>query len=111
MTEKETIIAQAQSAEAIQAQAVAAEAIERARMAQVEAAMKKNQAETTEMIFNGLRRVLTEGEEGTKMLLLKKVPLLCTDMLKMKSDLQWIKWLLMGMVGGVGVLTIALLVK
>lgn len=63
------------------------------------------------LILDTMRKVLTEGDEGTKRLLIQKIPLLCADILKMKVDLVWIKWLLMGVVGGIGLLALATLTK
>jgi len=47
-----------------------------------------------------MQEVLSTGDEGTKRLLIQKIPLLCTDILTMKSDLKLIKkvggWILLG---------------
>lgn len=62
------------------------------------------------------RRVLSEGEgtEGGDMrraILIKRIPIICNDVLTIKADLRWIKWLLMGVCGGIGLLVIAFLAK
>ncbi len=71
--------------------------------------MKLAREETKNIFVHAMREVLTQGDEGTKSLLIQKIPLLCIDIMKIKGDLVWIKWLLMGMVGGIGVLAISLL--
>lgn len=89
--EDKAILAESHSAEAINAQAVAAEAIEKARESQLAAAVKVNREETLEIFTHAMRAVLTQGDEGTKSLLIQKIPLLCTDMLVIKADIKLIK--------------------
>lgn len=97
------------SVEAVAAAASHAEAVENARKSQLESAILSNRDETLKIFTHAMREVLTTGEEGTKALLIQKIPLLCTDILKIKGDLFWIKWLLCGLVSGVGLLSISLL--
>lgn len=99
----------AQSVAVIDAATIHATAIEESRKAQLDAVVEAHKNETKEMFVRAMREVLTQGDEGTKSLLIQKIPLLCADIMKMKGDLFWIKWLLMGMVAGVGLLTVSLL--
>lgn len=79
------------SEEAIQAAAAHAEAVEVARKAQLESAAAFNIEATKDVFVAAMREVLSTGHEGTKTLLLQKIPLLCTDMLTMKNDLSAMK--------------------
>lgn len=114
--EDTSVLSDAHSQEAINAQAEAAKAIERARESQLTAAIKANREETLQIFVHAMREVLTQGDEGTKALLIQKIPLLCTDMLTMKNDIRdiksdnkWQKWLLMGICGGIGLLALKML--
>lgn len=106
-----TILAESLTAESANAAAVHEEAKMKAIGAQIDSAVKANQDNLLDTFAEAMRKVLTSGDEGTKALLIQKIPLLCTDIMKMKGDLVWIKWLLMGLIGGIGLLTIALLSK
>lgn len=86
MADTETIATVA-SEEAIKAATAHAEAIETARKNQLEASVIASRQETKDIFVHAMREVLSTGEEGTKTLLLQKIPLLCTDMLTMKSSL------------------------
>lgn len=97
------------SAQAVEAAASHAQAVEEARKAQLDSAIISNRDETLKIFTHAMREVLTTGDEGTKALLIQKIPLLCTDILRIKGDLFWIKWLLCGLVSGVGLLSISLL--
>jgi hypothetical protein len=101
--------AELKSIDAVNAATEHAAAVEEARKSQVEEALLLAREETKNVFVHAMREVLTTGDEGTKALLIQKIPLLCVDILKIKGDLFWIKWLLMGLVGGIGVLTISLL--
>ena len=43
------------------------------------------------VVTAALKEVLTQGDEGTKRLLIQKIPLLCTDIMKIKDDIAFIK--------------------
>ena len=77
--------------EAAQVIAAGHEDLERAHTAQLESLLKTNQKETHMNLVNAIREVLTTGDEGTKKLLIQKIPLLCTDILTMKGDIVLIK--------------------
>ena len=104
--------AQEKSAVAVEMATQAASAVEESRSA----TMQVHQQETLNIFTQAMRQVLTEGDEATKKLLIQKIPLLCTDILTMKGDIRdirndakWQKWLLMGIVGGIGLLVISFL--
>lgn len=99
------------STHAIDAAAAHAEAVEISRKAQLDSAIISNRDETLKIFTHAMREVLTTGDEGTKALLIQKIPLLCTDILRIKGDLFWIKWLLMGMCGGLGIFAVSVLVN
>lgn len=99
------------SNQAIDAATAHAEAVEIARKSQVDSAILSNREETLKIFTHAMREVLTAGDEGTKALLIQKIPLLCTDILRIKGDLFWIKWLLMGMCGGLGLFAVSVLVN
>lgn len=48
-------------------------------------------------LVSALREVL--NDEGGSPLLIKRIPFICVDILKIKSDIAWIKWLTVGCVG------------
>lgn len=99
------------SAQAVEAATAHAEAVETSHKAQLESAILSNRDETLKIFTHAMREVLSTGEEGTKALLIQKIPLLCTDILKIKGDLFWIKWLLMGMCAGLGLFTVSVLIN
>jgi hypothetical protein len=69
---------------------------------------------TTEQIAEAFRKVLSEGEgatENRRAILIKRIPIICNDILTIKGDLRWIKWLVMAICGGIGLLVIAFLTK
>lgn len=99
------------SSAVIESATLHAEAVESARKAQAEKAMMVAREETKNIFVHAMREVLTTGDEGTKALLIQKIPLLCTDILKIKGDLVWIKWICMGMATGIGVFGVSILVN
>lgn len=101
-------IAEASSADAVQAAAAHAEAVEHARKAQLESAIFSNREETKQIFAQAMREVLTTGDEGTKTLLLQKIPLLCTDILTMKADMALLKELAKYILLGIGTLFLTL---
>lgn len=71
-----------------------------------------------EQIAAAFRRVLSEGEgtgdvtgENRRTILIKRIPIICNDILEIKGDMKWIKWLVMGVAGGIGLLALAFLTK
>jgi hypothetical protein len=91
---------------------------EEARQKAFKATSQSQREETKDIFVHAMREVLTEGDEGTKTLLLQKIPLLCIDMLVMKGDvreiktnLKWVMWLVMGGVAGVCGIAVMLLIK
>lgn len=95
MVDDSKVLAESLSLESIQAAAVHAESIEKARVAQMQS-----------VIETALVKVLSD--EGGSPLLIKRIPFICTDITKIKSDMVWIKWLVMGMVAGVGYIIVNL---
>lgn len=84
-------LTEAKIAEAANAAATASEASSNATQVQLESLLKTNQQETYSNLVRAIREVLTTGDEGTKKLLIQKIPLLCTDILTMKGDIVLIK--------------------
>lgn len=69
--------------------------------------------EQVELMANAFRRVLSEGgpeNEGERAILIKRIPIICNDVIEIKLDIKWIKWLVMSMTGGVGTMLILILV-
>lgn len=97
--------------EATQSAAEHAALTEEARSAQLADALRFQDERMSKLMIDTIRQVLTEGDEGTKKLLIQKIPLLCVDVLKIKSDIQWIKWFILGIAGGIGGLVILFLAK
>lgn len=48
-------------------------------------------------LVGALREVLSD--EGGSPLLIKRIPFICTDILKIKSDMAWVKWLTIACLG------------
>lgn len=62
-----------------------------------------------ETMASAFRQVLSEGaasDEGSRAILIKRIPIICNDILTMKSDLRWIRWLVVGIAGGIGILAL-----
>lgn len=68
-----------------------------------------------EHIAAAFRKVLSEGEgedgDVRRAILIKRIPIICNDILTIKADLKWIKWLVMGVCGGIGILVVTFLAK
>lgn len=94
--------------DAVETATAHAVAVEESRKAQVEEAMSVAREETKNIFVRAMREVLTTGDEGTKTLLLQKIPLLCTDMLTMKRDISTIKQIGLYLLLGVGSLFLTL---
>lgn len=104
------VVADAKSQEVIESARTHAEAVEEARKRQLEAAIISSRGETLDIFTRAMREVLSTGEEGTKVLLLQKIPLLCADILVIKADMRWIKWFVTGIAGGIGAIVLAILI-
>jgi len=76
---------------------------------------------TVDQIASAFRKVLSEGEAGdesNRAILIKRIPIICNDILEIKNALltlktnqEWIKWLVMGGVAGICGLAVILLTK
>ena len=68
---------------------------------------------TIEQMANAFRSVLSEGQtsESQRIILIKRIPIICNDILEMKTNLKWILWLVMGVAGGIGALAVAYIMK
>lgn len=68
--------------------------------------------DTVDQIAEAFRKVLGEGEypNDQRVVLIKRIPIICQDILNIKSDINWIKWLTLGLVGGVGAIFTAIVV-
>jgi len=71
--------------------------------------------EQVEQIAEAFRKVLSEGLEGQsenqRVILIKRIPIICNDILEIKSDMKWVKWLVMGIGGAIGILALTYLMK
>jgi hypothetical protein len=92
MAEDPQVLAESLRTEVVQIAAVHEEAQAKARAADMHS-----------VVTAALKEVLTQGDEGTKRLLIQKIPLLCTDVMTMKNDLRdikndgkWTKWIMSG---------------
>lgn len=103
-----TNIADTSSEDAVKAAAAHAQAVEDARRAQLESAIFSSREETKQIFAQAMREVLSTGDEGTKTLLLQKIPLLCTDILTMKADMSLLKELAKYILLGIGTLFLTL---
>lgn len=85
--------------------------------------MEKNN-ERIEEIASAFRKVLGEDEytgadgNNRRLVLIKRIPIICQDVMEMKgdirdmkSDYKWIKWLVVGIAGGIGALLLIFLSK
>ncbi len=82
------------SKEAVHAVKNAQQAVELARSIQLEEHL------SVEKMAEAFRRVLSDGVDGKqRVILLKRIPIICNDILQIKADLGWIKWIAMA-VGG-----------
>jgi hypothetical protein len=94
-------------AESLRAEAVNSAAIHE------EAQAKARSADMHAVITTALQEVLTQGDEGTKRLLIQKIPLLCTDVMTIKgdirdvkNDIKWIKYFGTAILIGIGYLAL-----
>jgi hypothetical protein len=50
-----------------------------------------------EQMAEAFRKVLGEGTEGDRAILIKRIPIICNDILEIKADMRWVKWISMGL--------------
>jgi hypothetical protein len=58
-------------------------------------------------IAEAFRMVLSEGEADTqerRAILIKRIPIICNDVMQIKNDLRWMKWIGSGFVTAAGLL-------
>lgn len=70
----------------------------------------EDQVEIMAMAF---RKVLSEGgpgTEGERAILIKRIPIICNDIIEIKTNIKWNTRITMGMAGGVGTMLVLLLV-
>lgn len=69
--------------------------------------------ETVHQMADAFRKVLSEGEgmegENRRAILIKRIPIICNDILSIKTNLKWITWMLMGITGGIGYIALQVL--
>lgn len=99
----EHALAASHSFEAINAAKNAAEAIEKARTSQFESALVTLREETKESFVHAMNQVLN-NDDGSGVILIKRIPFICTDIL-------WIKRAIFGIFALMGTLLVALLAK
>lgn len=66
---------------------------------------------SVEQMAEAFRRVLGEDETGNRAILVKRIPIICQDILQIKADMTWIKYLVMGVAGCIGTLAMAYIMK
>lgn len=73
--------------------------------------------QTVHQMAEAFRKVLSEGEgggdgmngENRRAILIKRIPIICNDILTIKNNLKWITWMLMGITGGIGYIALQVL--
>lgn len=107
MTEETKTLAESQGAEAINAVAIAAEAAQKANASQIEAALE-----------SAMERFFSRGVQEKRFIDVGRIPFICDDLSGIHTqigdqgnDIRWIKWLVMGMAGGIGLVAITLLTR
>lgn len=65
---------------------------------------------TVNQIAEAFRKILSEGEGGNddtrRAILIKRIPIICNDILTIKGDLRWMKWIGSGFVSAAGLLAL-----
>lgn len=85
-------LVESHNAEAIQATAVAEEAKQKAAHAS---------------LVEALKEVLSDNDDdGSRPMLIKRIPLICNDIRSIKNDLRWMKYLGGGFVAAAGILAL-----
>lgn len=63
---------------------------------------------TVDLMVRAFKKVLSEGDtpEEQRTILIKRIPIICNDILEIKTDMKWIKWLVMGGAATIGTIQI-----
>ena len=98
---------QSKSTEVVESAAKHAETIENARIAQMKSAFN-----------DSMEEYFGHGNNRKRFIDVERIPFICEDIRKihsdvetMRNDAKWLKWLLTGIVGGIGALAMAYLLK
>lgn len=68
----------------------------------------------TEQMADAFRKVLSEGVpegQAERLILIKRIPIICNDIIEIKTNIKWNTWLTTGMAAGVGTLLILIMAK
>ncbi len=66
-----------------------------------------------ELVAEAFRKVLSEGApagESERIILIKRIPIICNDIIEIKTNIKWNTWITTGMACGVGTMLIMLVV-
>lgn len=66
-------------------------------------------SEQIDLMAEAFRKVLSEGApegEAQRAILIKRIPIICNDIIEIKSKLQVLVWLACGLLTGVGLLAL-----
>lgn len=69
---------------------------------------------TIEQVAEAFRRVLSEGSpegQSERVILIKRIPIICNDIIEIKANIKWIMWLTMGMTAGIGAIALAVVLR
>jgi len=58
-----------------------------------------------DVMVEALKKALNDENPQTP-LLVKRIPFICQDIRDIKSNMQWHRWLLVGIAGGIGLLAL-----
>jgi hypothetical protein len=118
MSEDPKILAESHAAEAVQAISVAAEATEKAPLSQMEAIAEKSDERIAALVSSSISEFFNRGISEKRFIDIGRIPFICDDIrgihgqiAEQGNDIRWIKWLVMGMAGGIGVVAITLITK
>ncbi len=68
---------------------------------------------TIDQIADAFRKVLSEGVpegQAERLILIKRIPIICNDIIEMKTNIRWNTQITTGIAAGVGTLLILVLV-
>ncbi len=75
---------------------------------------------TVDMMADAFRKVLSEGEAGSeeqRAILIKRIPIICNDIIEIKTALQrmsgdfkWVRWLTTGLISGIGLIMVGIVI-
>ena len=71
-------------------------------------------AHTKEKDLENLAKVLREAlthDAPDHPALVARIPLICNDIRDIKNSMQWHRWLLLGIVGGIGAIFVAIVIE